>query len=340
MADINDAAVILPSALVGTVILTSRGRGIDRSTLAERIRVLALDIKRRGYLIAETAYEDPIKLLDKVLPTMSQSVSRRGDLLDLVIVPEDRFRLSLNRNQLAHIYLTEALACVAIYGSSIAQVPLDFIYSQARFLSKILQHEFIYPNERLDENLQIALDTMEADNVLMRTDEGISLSSFEIAQGWTRFYFYSSLIWPFLDAYYLAGMSLLMLAHEPGQREANTFVPVTRYIKVSQKLGTSLFYAGNINYIESINMESALNAVQWFIQNGLLELERGSSRRKNAIRLSDELFVKNEVVIKLILGINLSRRRSSALTQKGTIGQDVLRYVQRAAVNLHTPSRL
>lgn len=53
LSDINAVAVIMPAALIGTVLLTLRGRGISRGELIRRVIWLSDAIRKRGGRVAD-----------------------------------------------------------------------------------------------------------------------------------------------------------------------------------------------------------------------------------------------------------------------------------------------
>ncbi len=48
LADINKVSVIMPAALIGTVVLILRGRGVSRSELIRRVEWLRAPSSRRA----------------------------------------------------------------------------------------------------------------------------------------------------------------------------------------------------------------------------------------------------------------------------------------------------
>ena len=48
LADINKISVVMPTALIGTMLLTLRGRGIGKQELVRRVDWFIQQIKKRG----------------------------------------------------------------------------------------------------------------------------------------------------------------------------------------------------------------------------------------------------------------------------------------------------
>lgn len=55
LSDINNVSVIMPTALIGTVLLTLRGRGVGKSELVRRVDWLTQRIRSRGGRVAHFA---------------------------------------------------------------------------------------------------------------------------------------------------------------------------------------------------------------------------------------------------------------------------------------------
>jgi glycerol-3-phosphate O-acyltransferase len=63
--DINAVTVIMPGALVGTVILTLRGRGVGRAELIRRVEWLRARITAKGGRVAEFGNRTTAEIVDR-----------------------------------------------------------------------------------------------------------------------------------------------------------------------------------------------------------------------------------------------------------------------------------
>ena len=52
LSEINDVSVVMPTALVGTVLLTLRGRGVGKSELIQRVEWLSERVRSQGGRVA------------------------------------------------------------------------------------------------------------------------------------------------------------------------------------------------------------------------------------------------------------------------------------------------
>jgi glycerol-3-phosphate O-acyltransferase len=63
--DINAVTVIMPGALVGTIILTLRGRGVGRKELIRRVEWLRARITAKGGRVAEFGNRTTAEIVDR-----------------------------------------------------------------------------------------------------------------------------------------------------------------------------------------------------------------------------------------------------------------------------------
>jgi glycerol-3-phosphate O-acyltransferase len=93
------------------------------------------------------------EIVDKSIPILSNLISVRSDLLEPVYYPSKRFELSLYRNQVIHLFISEAVISCSLYatikvGGAIRQQRVRLnpnLKSDIGFLSSLLKAEFIFP---------------------------------------------------------------------------------------------------------------------------------------------------------------------------------------------------
>ncbi|KAI6790283.1 acyltransferase [Hortaea werneckii] len=251
LSDINDASVVMPTALVGTVLLTLRGRGVGKSELVRRVEWLSDRVRAQGGRVAHFAGQSTEAVVDKALEVLGTNLV--GDVPGLpesTFYAQDRFQLSFYRNMTIHLFVSQALVCAAMYtkvklgssgGSGEEEKPsqrmsYQNLYDYTFFLSQLFRAEFIFPTTPLAENLKGTLKGLEEDCILKtypltatadrQSDTGsspgeqmeaetqiesIGLHPLERANGRESYDFYCFLIWPFVEASWLGNLSLFML---------------------------------------------------------------------------------------------------------------------------------
>jgi glycerol-3-phosphate O-acyltransferase len=223
LSDINAVSVVMPTALIGTILLTLRGRGVGKAELIRRVEWLSDRVRSKGGRVAHFGNAPTSVVIERGLDVLGK------DLVGLVEgLPEptyyavDRFQLSFYRNMTIHLFISEALVSASMYlkvkqggGPDNQRITYDELVAQVLFLSQLFRGEFIYPTEGLAVNLDNTLRGLEADKVieLIRDNEGkvtaVGLSDVERAAGRENYDFYCFLIWPFIEASWLAAVSLM-----------------------------------------------------------------------------------------------------------------------------------
>jgi glycerol-3-phosphate O-acyltransferase len=223
LSDINAVSVVMPTALIGTVLLTLRGRGVGKAELIRRVEWLSDRVRSKGGRVAHFGNAATSVVIERGLDVLGK------DLVGLVEgLPEptyyavDRFQLSFYRNMTIHLFISEALVSASMYlrvkrggGPDNQRISYDELRDQVLFLSQLFRGEFIYPTEGLAVNLDNTLKGLEADKVieLTRDDDGkvtaVGLAEEERIAGRENYDFYCFLIWPFIEATWLAAVSLM-----------------------------------------------------------------------------------------------------------------------------------
>lgn len=241
LADINDVSVVMPTALIGTVLLTLRGRGVGKAELARRVEWLIARVRAKGGRVAHFGNAPLSEVIERGLEVLGKDlVGVIEGLPETTYYAVDRFQLSFYRNMTIHLFVSEALVSAAMYtqvkkggGPTIQDIPFKDLHDQVLFLSSLFRGEFIFPGEGLAVNLNRTLAGLEADGVLTlkRDDQGqvttVGLSDQERSAGRENYDFYCFLIWPFIESSWLAAVSLMGLTPPLGQ-EGEVWIEVSK----------------------------------------------------------------------------------------------------------------
>jgi hypothetical protein len=233
LADINAVSVVMPTALIGTVLLTLRGRGVGRAELIRRVEWLTNRVRAKGGRVAHFGNAPLSDVVERGLEVLGKDlVGVAEGVAEPTYYAVDRFQLSFYRNMTIHLFISEALVAAALYtrvkqggGPAIQDIPYQDLYDQVLFLSSLFRGEFIYSGEGLATNLERTVLGLEADNVILieRDEDGqitkVGLSDAERAAGRENYDFYCFLIWPFIEASWLAAVSLMGLSPPLGQKD-------------------------------------------------------------------------------------------------------------------------
>ncbi|WFD31294.1 hypothetical protein MSPP1_002328 [Malassezia sp. CBS 17886] len=323
LADINSVSVIMPAALVGAVILTQRGRGFGRSSLISGVTRLRQRILDKGYEVANFGLTNIGDIVDRALSLMKGLIVEHRNLLEPTFEPVKMFELSFYRNQIIHIFVHEALVSAALYtkvkqgGEASAQVmSYKEMYEKCAFISQVLRDEFVFQLTPLEYNIVRTVEELLDHDVFTLTyDDGsagpasindwrdgtasVGLSAAERSSGRDNFDTYLFLIWPFIECYWLASLTLLSLSPDiASTREVGTPPPQAcenhiaipwfnrkDFIPCAQKIGNTLYHQGAISYEEAINAATLLNALATMEAMGIC-MRRMSHEKKPVVQVA------------------------------------------------------
>ncbi|KAF2739013.1 acyltransferase-domain-containing protein [Polyplosphaeria fusca] len=304
LSEINDVSVVMPTALVGTILLTLRGRGVGKTELIRRVEWLSERVRAQGGRVAHFASLPTSVVVERALEVLGPGlVGLVPGLPEDTYYAVDRFQLSFYRNMTIHLFILQALVSAAMYtkvklggGPEYQRISYIELHDQVHFLSQLFRGEFIFPTEGLDVNLAKTIDGLEADNVIKVTRspedhskvEFVELSDTERETGRENYDFYCFLIWPFIEASWLGTISLMMLAPPIGT-SGEVWLDLKKVQDRAQLLGKTLYHQGDLSYFEAVNKETLKNAYTRFEEEGMILVTKSKdSKLPSTIRLADE----------------------------------------------------
>ncbi|KAH8152643.1 uncharacterized protein LAJ45_03484 [Morchella importuna] len=302
LGDINRVSVVMPTSLIGTILLTLRGRGVGMSELVRRIEWLRGRIRAKGGRVADFGALDTEMVVERGLEVLGGLVGRVDGLAEETFYAVDRFQLSFYRNMVIHLFISETIVAAAMYtrvkqggGPSNQRVEYRNLLEQVAFLSQLFRGEFVFPTEGIKTNLEKTVRGLQDDGVInvgppaaaattTAADGGdggdggsgigyVELSEQERRCGRENFDFYCFLIWPFIESSWLAGVAIIGLTPPEGMDDV--WVGLTQAQDMAQLMGKTLYHQGDLSYFEAVNKETLKNAFQRFQEEGIL-LVRGS----------------------------------------------------------------
>ncbi|KAI9334276.1 putative acyltransferase [Obelidium mucronatum] len=309
LAEINKISVIMPTALVGTVILTLRGRGVGRDELIRKVDWLKRVINLRGGAVADFGGKSTGWVVDRAIQVLRDLIGQRTDLLEPVFYPVKRFELSFYRNQVIHLFITESILSCALYATVKQGGPVHIqkvkifpdLENDCGFLSKLLKSEFIYGPHGLRKNMLKTIDDMVTLNVMSTEVEMVngvatgskllSLSQEERRIGRETFDFFCFLLWPFLETYWLSAISCFALIPPKLPSSELVWVDERLFYDQAQFLGKTLYYEGDLSYFEAVNKETLKNGFQRLKDMGVLisrKVKRGGADNVPVVALASE----------------------------------------------------
>ncbi|RAR14475.1 glycerol-3-phosphate acyltransferase [Stemphylium lycopersici] len=373
LSEINDVSVVMPTALVGTVLLTLRGRGVGKTELIRRVEWLSVRVRAQGGRVAHFGNLPTSVVVDRALEVLGPGlVGLVPGLPEDTFYAVDRFQLSFYRNMTIHLFILQSLVSAALYthvkqggGPEYQRMSYTDLRAQVHFLSQLFRGEFIFPTEGLDTNLAKTLAGLEKDGVITMTratsqadgqqEEGgaaavewIQLSPNERAQGRENYDFYCFLIWPFIEAAWLGAISLMMLTPPPPPTTTTTTTTTTQSAPQSpwldmkkiqdraQLLGKTLYHQGDLSYFEAVNKETLKNAYTRFQEEGmvLVSKSRGGKPQNSSSSSSGSSSSSNSSSTMIRLADEWVPRRKSAEDGAGIVADGALwRFAERISAS-------
>jgi len=302
LSDINEVAVVMPSALVGTVLLTIRGRGVGKSELVRRVDWLSARVAANNGKVADFHGMSTAYIVERALEVLGPKLVGTVDgLAEETYYAVDRFQLSFYRNMTIHLFISESLIAITLYsrvkqggGSAAEKMPETELVDKVTFLSQLFRGEFIFPaGQGLQKNLESAMEGLLRDKVLERTTDPIehktyiNLSSIERQSGRENFDFYCFMLWPFCEAAWLGAVSLLCLVPPMGSQ--TVWVDSNKAQATAQLGGRTLYHQGDLSYFEAINKEALKNAYSRFQEEGIVLIAKSKDPKAGpSIRIAPD----------------------------------------------------
>ena len=145
LSDINAVSVVMPTALIGTVLLTLRGRGVGKAELVRRIEWLSERVRAKGGRVAHFYGVPTEEIVDRGLEVLGPGlIGVVEGLPEETYFAVDRFQLSFYRNMTIHLFISEALVSVAMYtrvkqggGPANQSISYEELFRQVSFLSQV-----------------------------------------------------------------------------------------------------------------------------------------------------------------------------------------------------------
>lgn len=326
MYHINQACVIMPTALVVTVLLTHYGRGLSREQLIEKVRWLRMQVISRGGKVATFGSKNTAAVVDAAVNVLGNLIGKPNQTLVPVLTPSKRFELSYYRNQIIHIFVSEAVVACAVYShtrlDTAAVVQKGQLLEDVKWLSRLLKGEFIYkPATDISMNFDETLDKMVERGIMKISDETISVGPSK-----ETFVFLCFLLWPFIATYWITSVGLYSLLPDRITNEKT-------FLDRVQNLGITCYHTGMLDFYESVSKETIKNALALFEEIGVLS-KKTIDRKKLNILCLEEAY-RNEAHLKeFIQSIGKFRRTPKHSIDHSSLSETLKQMTTNLASNL------
>lgn len=251
---------------------------------------------------------------------LNETVGKKKEVFEPRVIPKVDYKnillLGYYRNNLIHHFINEALISCSIFefgqNSTWKEgIERQQLFEKVKFISQILRNEFVIEkNMNNYENFEAVLDFMIRSKTLAVGDNDKILLHPESENVVN---FLNSLIWPFIDTYWVTFVFVFSLV-------PSKFVQESKICEKVQWFAESLYEDQIISFYESCSQETIKNAVNTYYSDGIIvkkKLETISDGVKDphVYTLSDEY---NDEAMMQQFFEKLSQYRKSTLVKMST----------------------
>ncbi|MCC6648221.1 MAG: 1-acyl-sn-glycerol-3-phosphate acyltransferase [Polyangiaceae bacterium] len=294
MNEINRVTSVTPGAVVATVLLDGRRRGVPHAELVEACRRLVASLSSRGARMARSlvtssgalrpdAIRDAAQLFVKgelVLAhvpgeSLAGDARRRaaiytGDDVVYTVADDKRLTLSLAKNIILHLFASRALVSTALLMPGEAAPTVETVRERVRMLSRLFKYELMFrADASFDAIFLETLADMERDGELSR--DAADTFAFggghhgETGEGWVRFY--AEVLRPFIEGYQVAARAAASLQKGPATAKD--------LVKRALVTGERMFLSGEIGRREAVARPLFETALEALVDHQYLAREDG-----------------------------------------------------------------
>lgn len=261
--EINRVTIATPAAILATVLLGHRRRGISMRELTTSANELCAELVRLRAPIAPTCLDESDGFRED---TMQEAIRllHEGKLISrhefgdetILSIPDDR-RLALEyyKNNIIHFFVPEALVAAAFISLEDMATTESSLREQTRKLWKLFRFEFAYRSDATFEQVfDEALSHLVQDGVLERLADHLRTPG---RKAQARIEQRAGILRPYFEAYRLALRGLQAIVSTPLTKK--------EWLKRTLALGKKLYAAGKIEQMESMSqqkLEAALSSLR------------------------------------------------------------------------------
>ena len=285
--DLNQSVVIMPIALVSTILLTYR-EGISMEELQSKTDWLKNQIISRGGNVYWSKTQTTASVVNRALGLINNIIKKNKNMLEPAIEVKSDYKkileLSYYRNQIIHLFFVESIVSCSFYSFReklmIDQgVPLSELLKRCEFLNELLSLEFIY-KERPEEHddFMSVINAMSKRGIFQLKDEKVFIPVLYLE----NLKFICSLLWPFIEAYWGASMALISLPFSGNEQE----IPTLRKKALVERMQwfiEKLYFDQKVHFYEACSSETLSNTVAIFDKMGILQttvkVEKSTSKK-------------------------------------------------------------
>jgi glycerol-3-phosphate O-acyltransferase len=265
---LSDNVIVMPTSIVASMLLMHR-KGITNDDLDIQVDFLIKLLRKRNVKLTAHSNKSSI-CIQKAIEQLGESVGKKKDYFEPKVVPKVDYKnillLAYYRNNLIHVFINEAIIAISLFGYGIEKawnegVSRNDLWDKVVFVSTLLRNEFVLTtNFKTITDYNIVLDLLLSNNTLKELDDGNLVIT---PSGENHINYLNSLIWPFIDTYWVTFTFIFSLIPSKFIRETEMFEKI-------QWFAESLYEDQIISFYESCSQEVIKNAVGIYHSDGII----------------------------------------------------------------------
>lgn len=267
-----DNLIIMPTSICASILLMHR-KGISEDELQKQVEYLISALRVRKAIIPSycNRAENCVK---KGTFHLNETVGKKKDIFEPRVIPKVDYKnillLSYYRNNLIHLFINEAFISCSLFGfghhlSWKGGVTREDLFEKVIYITNLLRNEFVLKDKIQDKHdFNRVLEFMIFNKSLMETEEGLIVIH---PEGENHINYLNSLIWPFIDTYWVTFVFIFSLV-------PSKFVQESKMYEKIQWFAQSLYEDQIMNFYESCSQEIIKNAVATFYSDGIIVKKR------------------------------------------------------------------
>ncbi len=335
MRRIQEATVVAPSSLVGAVLLSHHRRGLSNGRLRELVGFLVAMLQARGARLSRsiehtlarnagridsaaarspragsrTRGEALRDLITEALKLIGKLVDSNERANETVYVVPDKSRIELDyyRNAILGILAPDCLVATALLGAERA-IPLSRLAADTRKLSRIFKHEFIYRTEMsYEEAFAETVGRMIDEGLVATLDDGLCLPAAPLTLDFLR-----GMLLHLVEGYWIAADAMRALVDVPMEKK--------EWLDYAREHGEMEFLQGDIRRAEAASTAVLGNALQLFVDEGLIErrVKVGRGKKTERFALAPDRTLEDLALRRDDIGLYLLRTHDEPLRRTAT----------------------
>ncbi|HPF05901.1 MAG TPA: 1-acyl-sn-glycerol-3-phosphate acyltransferase [Spirochaetota bacterium] len=274
---INEAVVATPFAVTTAALLNTTERGFTRGKIRERLGMLLTFLRKTDYKLSDVLKSDDnndsvIDMVfnsfmgDGIISRVSlgqdgvKDADNEGD--DLYIIDhEQRGRITLYKNSIIHMTLPlNMMALAVIITSSDNKASRENIISEYEKIRDSFKKDFVYADSMYDSNgvYELAINHFAEEKMLSSDSKGITYND----DGSEKLKFFAGMIQDYIESYLVVLTAM--------SDSDNSGMPRKDFVSEVRKTGTRMYHLNLIQCSESLSIINYNNAIDRFIEAGLL----------------------------------------------------------------------